>query len=102
MTERTTDPASGHTDPKEIQQEDLELSFAASNALVQGKMADGYDERQYAINEYAECNRAHSLSPSNVLLNPKTIADPRLGPAGEFHAAAHGVHKDEQNAEHEG
>jgi hypothetical protein len=72
MTEGTTNPASGHTDPKEIQQEDLEPSFAASNALVQGKMADGYDEGQYAINEYAECNRAHSVSPSNVLWNTKT------------------------------
>jgi len=51
VTEKATNPASRHTDTKEIQQEGLDLSFAASTALVEANLADSDDERQYGIDK---------------------------------------------------
>jgi hypothetical protein len=51
VTEEATNPASRHTDTKEMHQERLDLSFAASTAHVEANLADSDDERQYGLDK---------------------------------------------------
>jgi hypothetical protein len=68
VAEESTDSASGDTDPKQIQQEDLQPALARPAAAVQTEMANSDEDRQDREGEDADPNTVHAFPSSSGII----------------------------------
>ena len=71
VTEESTNPASRHTDPKQIQQEDFQPALAGPTSPVQTEMTGSDDHRQDREAEDADRNTVHAF-PSSRDIEPRS------------------------------